>query len=179
MSKYLLKGEPVSEARFRVALGAREDETTQDAIARVAAEYQRRTGRSGPTRNTVDEDMTFAELIGLPDLDEDPAIEMVMADIPTGSAAEKYRARQLQKHEADKREREAKERLDAAKGGDRAAITAKAVSWSERLRHRYTARYGKKPKWKCTDAKAARKFKRSDNAVRNARQEKQRENRLE
>lgn len=78
---------------------------------------------------------------------------------------------------AARAEAEAKER--AAKGGDRAETTAKAVLWSECLHHRYKVRYGKKPKWKDTDEKAAKKYGRSVNAVRNCRQEKQREKRLE
>ena len=72
----------------------------------------------------------------------------------------------------------AKQLENDGKGGDRAHTTSKAVAWSECLRRRYAKKYGKKPKWKDTDAKAARKYKRSENRVRTIRQEKQREKRL-
>lgn len=48
-------------------------------------------------RNTVDDAMTFAELIGLPTLDDHAAIQIFVAGIPTATAAAAYRHEQLQR----------------------------------------------------------------------------------
>ena len=56
--------------------------------------------RRGPLRNTFDDGMTFAELIGVPNLSETAAAQIFTAGISTHEGVEAYRQEQLKKLEA-------------------------------------------------------------------------------
>ena len=57
-----------------------------DAPVARAKEFKDRHGRIGPARNTVDDDMTLAELMGVPGIPEESAIAMLIGGISTGTA---------------------------------------------------------------------------------------------
>jgi len=107
-------------------------------------------GRRWPLRNTVDDEMTFAELLGVPDLDDAAALLLMENGHSTTKAADAYRARQVVDLERAKSDLERQavdlERAKSNKAKGARAETLRADEAADFAWAHYKAQTGRKSK---------------------------------